>query len=346
MTVEFEVVETNSELPGLIAPGLAAWAAFYSWGGMSRAQRFRDPGVIAHFRRLLAKKNRLEAAGQPVPLALSNEIGVGMAHGVFANGVYRTDLDKMLGEEDDDGNTSKKKKSKEEAQGGDCVDDMAAAAAEIDKVLLKSLQQEQNTLDMELQQAGGVAGRPEVARAAGDKYLGPLLTPHQWQRLEALNERRSHCSEPKRPYTPREYVRKLERRKRRAGKEKWERVQRDVQQRQDQGLRTLIPEGTSAVFASRLNYHSFAKHLSHRINAIFMVLALCNFWDRMYTYCVNRGIALIEICEGYTTKQCARRKCGKRTNVGASETFKCWKCKYERSRDIKVSCFARLCVIL
>ena len=76
--------------------------------------------------------------------------------------------------------------------------------------------------------------------------------------------------------------------------------------------------------------------------AIFMVLALWNFWDRMYTYCMNRSIALIEICKGYTTKQCARRKCGKRTNIGASETFKCWNCKYKRPRDIKVSCFAWL----
>ncbi len=238
---------------------------------------------------------------------------------------------------DDDDNMTKKKKGKKEVQGGDCADDVIAAAAEMDCMLMESAEQAKNLLDAELEEAGSVAGRREVARAAGDEFLGPLLTPHQLQRLRALNVRRQNYEEPKPPYTLREYVRKLERRKRRAGKEKWERVQQDVQQRQDQGLRTLIPEGTSAVFASRLNYHDFAKHMSHRNNAMFMVLALCNYWDRMYTYCVNHGIALIEICEGYTTKQCARCDCGKKTNVGASETFKCWNCKYTRLRDIKVS---------
>ncbi len=62
--VEFEVVETNAELPGLIAHGLAARAAFYSQGGLSRAERFRDLTVIAHFCRLLQKKGRLEAAAR------------------------------------------------------------------------------------------------------------------------------------------------------------------------------------------------------------------------------------------------------------------------------------------
>ena len=97
-------------------------------------------------------------------------------------------------------------------------------------------------------------------------------------------------------------------------------------------LAEMIPVGTSLVLCARLNFHNFK--LSHRIKKYLSYLALASFHDRMKIRCENVGAVLLNVNEGYTTKQCPN--CDHHVNVGASDWFACDRCGFERGRDLKV----------
>lgn len=323
LSVTMTAVEELTQLTAIIRPALIASAKDRSKAARSRARRLQDPNVQAHLNKLKAKVNSLKEEGKDVPFRLEKEMGIALAHGAFKGSLFKSELNELV-EEGDEAEATKR--AKVEEGGNDRVDDVEAAARELDELLKADLEVAKADLDKE---CGDDAGPPKVAEAYKDKYLGPLFDPKQY---EAHCNRRRHKG--LKPISPRRFTKIQERRTRRKAKRRLWHVQGNVIRMQDAALRRLIPEGTSAAFLGRLNFHEFK--LYKRIMAVFQVLSLCSYWDRTFIYCVNRGIVLVEICEGYTTKQCPGPNCGMLNNVGAKKVFKCARCQYTCPRDIKV----------
>ena len=307
MRVEVKAVEELTGMTALIRPALVQSARLRSKAGRSRARRLKDPTVVSHLRRVQARADEHKAAGEDVPFALNKELGVAKAHGAFKDQQYKSEVDELV-EDDEEADA---KKAKKEPEGNDGAEDMAGATRELDEGLKARLGAVTAELDAQM---SNDTDRTAMARKNQDEYLDPLCDAERYEK---------HCASRRERelevISPRRFFKILERRARRAAKTNLCRVQGEVIRQQDEALRRLIPIGTSLVFSGRLNFHEFKLH--KRIMAVFGVLALCSYWDRMFIYCVNRGIDLVEVCEAYTTQQCPC--CHKRIKVGAAKEFKC-----------------------
>jgi hypothetical protein len=317
---EFELKgsEFFNDLSGKILDGCAKSEALLSRSGLSRSERHKDPQTQRYYETLNNRLAEAEAHGRMSEtqlLAMRQQKNLGARHGAFG-AEFKSGVETMAAEPNVmDG-------------GSDAEQAMRQSMAEADAALKGAFEEEASRIAHAKSRME--EKRKQLLREGKDEFLGAEWTAEVEERY------RRHCAcrdEKGLPRRSRRFFLKYKVEKRERRRAKWIQwsIRRMVRNEQNAALAKIVPVGTSVVLCGRLNFHEF-KRLSSRIRKYFGYLALASFHDRMEIRCENVGAVLLNVCEGYTTKQCF--SCNGHVNVGAKKVFRC-RCGYRRHRDLK-----------